>query len=273
MGLINRRNKEINKVVLLPISEIHKNPNQPRKYFDPQAIRELAASIEENGLLQPITVRKISGNYYELIAGERRTHAFKFLAFDFIPAIIEDFTAEQSAVLSLIENLQRKDLNYFEEAEGIQKLMDELGLSQQQISSRLGKAQSTIANKLRLLKFIPHIRRLILERNLTERHARALLKLDHDDALPTTIDYIWENRLNVEQTEEYIEELTTPPKESNSPKRIILIKDMRIFINTINKAVMILNAAGIPAVSDKKENEEYIEMTIHIPKKEAIRQK
>jgi ParB family chromosome partitioning protein len=259
---------EINKVVLIPIKCITSNPAQPRKSFEPNSLRELSESIQANGLLTPIVVRKKSDDTYELVAGERRTLAFRALGREFIPAIIEDYTPEQSAVLSLIENLQRKDLNCFEEARAISKLMDELGLNQNEISRRLGKAQSTIANKLRLLRYSQDTAEKMLSGGLTERHARALLRIENEALLKKTIEDIIRLNLNVEQTESYIEKILTPapPTQSKHSKRVMLLRDARIFQNTIKKAVDIMSVAGIPVQSTKDESDEFVEYTIKIPR-------
>jgi len=266
IGLLQRRDKEVNKVVLLPVKEIVPNRNQPRKYFDQESIRELAGSIVTNGLLQPITVRRLSRDQggYELIAGERRLIAFRGLEKEKIPAIIEEYTDQQSAVFALIENLQRRDLHFFEEAEGIERLMRELGLTQLQVSQQLGKAQSTVANKLRLLKYPQDIRERMRAGALTERHARALLNLpDRTDT--KAIDYVIKSKLNVEQTEKYVQRLL---EEQNRPKstKTIVIKDMRIFLNSINKAVKMMQSAGINVSQQKNELQEHVEVTIKIPK-------
>lgn len=265
IGLLGKRNREINKVVLLPLSQIHSNPNQPRKHFDREAIEDLSRSILANGLLQPVTVRRLQGGGYELIAGERRAMAFRSMGKDLIPAIIEDYTEQQSAVMALIENLQRKDLNYFEEAAGIAKLMDQLQLTQHQVSEKLGKAQSTVANKLRLLRFSPEMQTVMLEAGLTERHARALLKLTDGEQLELALHHIIEFSYNVEQTELFIERLLSK-KEQQRHNRTFIIKDMRIFQNSIQKAVSMMNMAGIPVQNKMKEDEEHIVYTIKIPK-------
>ena len=266
IGLLQRRSdrSEINKVVLLPVGEIVPNRSQPRKHFDEQAIRELGHSIHTNGLLQPITVRRLPQGEYELVAGERRLIAFRSLGREKIPAIIEEYTDGQSAVFALIENLQRRDLHFFEEAEGIERLMQELGLTQVQASQQLGKAQSTLANKLRLLKYPVEIREKMRAAALTERHARALLSLpDPADAEP--IDYVINNKLNVEQTEKYVQRLL---EEQDRPKtmKTIIIKDMRIFLNSINKAVKMMQSAGINVSHQKQEHQNHVEVTIRIPK-------
>jgi ParB family chromosome partitioning protein len=268
--MLFHKNMEVNKVVLLPLSRISRNPHQPRKVFMREDIEELAASIRDNGLIQPITVRRV-GEEYELVAGERRTMAFRELGETSIPAIVEDFSDQQSAVLALIENLQRKDLNCFEEAYGISRLLDESGISQQEIARRLGKAQSTIANKLRLLKFPAAVQKRLMNASLTERHARALLKLEDEKQLQDCIDYILKKDLNVQQTEEYIESLL---KEEPPPRtKRFIIKDMRLFTNTIKKAVDMMNLAGIPAKSEKRDTGDYLEYTITVPKEAVYKTK
>lgn len=265
IALLSKRNKEINKVVLLPLVEIAANPHQPRKYFDPEGLQELARSIIANGLLQPITVRRREEGGYELVAGERRTMAFRSLGRETIPAIIEEYSSQQSAVLALIENLQRKDLNYFEEAAGIQRLMEEQDMTQQQISVRLGKAQSTVANKLRLLRYPPETRTKMLESGLSERHARAMLRISNQEQLEKALDHIIVNALNVEETEQYIDKLLQN-KEQKKPTRLFVVKDMRMFRNSINKACSLMQLAGIPVDQKVMETEEKIEYCITIPK-------
>lgn len=264
-----RSDKEINKVVLLPVADIVSNRSQPRRCFDEDSIRELSHSILANGLLQPVTVRRLFNGQYELIAGERRLRAFRQLGRENIPVIIEDYTDEQSAVFALIENIQRRDLNYFEEAMGINRLMKELDLTQLQVSQKLGKAQSTVANKLRLLKYPRELQEKMLAGNLTERHARALLNLP-DIGDTEAIDYVISNSLNVEQTEKYVARLLEERSRPKSMKTII-IKDMRIFLNSINKAVKMMQSAGIDTSFQKKEQEDCIEVLIKIPKASVYR--
>jgi len=272
MGILGKKHKEIGKVVLLPLNHIVSNPNQPRKYFDPEAIQELSRSIAQNGLLQPVTVRRLPGDRYELIAGERRTMAFRSLGEEYIPGIVEEYTGGQSAILALVENLQRKNLNYFEEAVGIATLMEELNLSQMQVSQKLGKAQSTVANKLRLLKYSPVLREKMLAASLTERHARALLKITDDQILENLVEHIIINQLNVEQTERYIENLSNERKRSKNT-RIFVVKDMRIFQNTIHKAVDLMRESGIDVDMATAESEEFLEYTLKIPKSAIYRSK
>ena len=203
MGMFTKQ-KTISRVLLLNIREISSNPYQPRSQFEPRALQELADSISQNGLLQPVTVREWE-NGYQLIAGERRLMACKMLGMEQIPAIVNRVDDEKSAVFALIENLQRKDLNYFEEAQGIQTLMQTSGMSQQEVAKKLGKAQSTVANKLRLLFFGEDLRQKMLDNGLTERHARALLRLPNERLVNEAIQYIVAERLNVGESESYIE--------------------------------------------------------------------
>jgi len=259
------------QIVNLPIDLIKPNPYQPRKYFSDMSLEELSQSIKNYGLLQPISVRKISENHYELIAGERRLRASKLAGLTTIPAIIVDAVDEDSAVLSLIENLQRENLNFFEEAEGYHSLLNDHKITQEELAKRLGKSQSTIANKLRLLKLSDKIKKLILEHNLTERHARALLRIPEEEIQEKVLKQIIEKNLNVKETEELIEGLLqklTLKKEEKEQKRKLLkiYKDIRIFINTVKQAVNIMNKSGIGAELQQVDGEDYIEFVIKIPK-------
>ena len=264
-----KRAKEINKVILLPLEQIYRSPHQPRAVFDEQELQELARSIAANGLLQPVTVRKLYDGCYELISGERRTRAFQVLGRTEIPAIVEEYTSEQSAVFALVENLQRKDLNFFEEACAIERLITDCGLTQQQVCQRIGKAQSTIANKLRLLRFSQELRSKILENGLTERHARVLLHLA-PDKVSEAIDTIVKKSWNVEQTEAYVQALLSV-SDRPPATRIFVIKDMRIFMNSIKKAVSTMNAAGIPIDTSQTESDTFVEVRIKIPKSAVYR--
>jgi len=269
-GFLGKKaDKEINKVLLLPLDKIISNPNQPRKHFDQPALQELCRSIITSGLLQPVTVRRLENDTCELVAGERRVMAFRILGKTHIPAIVEEYTGDQAAVMALVENLQRKDLNYFEEAAGIAKLMQEQNLTQAQASQRIGKAQSTIANKLRLLKYPPELQERMLTADLTERHARALLRIP-DELLEVVVQYVISNDLNVDQTERYINQLLGEKKES-SKTRIFVVKDLRIFLNTINKAAELMRASGIPIDIAQTEDDDAIQYILKIPKAEAVK--
>ena len=263
-----------NKIKYVPISQIVPNTSQPRTEFLQDELESLKSSIDENGILQPLTVRKISGSDFELIAGERRLRASKLLGLKEVPCILVDCSDEQSAIFALIENLQRSDLNPFEEAEGIQKLIEKQGLTQEIAAKKLGKKQSTVANKLRLLKLNADERAKIMQAGLTERHARALLKLKEPKDRAFALEKMIKNSLNVQQSEELIQKILTEDQmKLNMPSahRTIIIKDVRIFINTLDKAVNTMRVSGIDAVSEHTESEEYLEYTVKIPKQSAIK--
>lgn len=262
IGVMTKKEKTINRVVMLPIEEIHRNPAQPRKYFEEEQLAVLAQSIAENGLLQPITVRKL-GKEYELISGERRLRACEKLQYTQIPAIIIEITERESAVLALIENIHREDLSVFEQAEALKRLILEWQVTQEEAASKLGMAQSTVANKIRLLKFSEEERELILQGNLTERHARALLKIEKASLRRELIQAAIDKKWNVLQLEHQIELMESKKKRG---KKVPIIKDVRIFANTLNKAVKLMREAGIPALSEKKEGEAFIEYIVRIPK-------
>lgn len=264
------------KIVLLPVDSIDPNPMQPRKLFSEQAIAELAASIEANGLLQPITVRRGKEGRFELIAGHRRLLATSSLGRKTIAAVVQEMDDQSSAVLAIVENLQRQDLNCFEEAESIAALIEMWGLNQQQIATKLGKTQPTIANKLRLLRLPPSIRAKICKAGLTERHSRALVRLVDHPGLEEATDTIIEAGYNVEETERFIDSLLTHSEELSpqaKPTRVFIIKDLRLFLNTVNKAVATMEQAGIHVDTTKEEDEEFIQYTIRVPKSAVMRGK
>lgn len=255
------------RVLSLALEQIDPNPAQPRREFDPQGICDLADSIAENGLISPIAVRRV-GDRYQLIAGERRLMAFRLLGERDIPAIVQEADDRQSAVLSLVENLQRRDLNYFEEAAAIASLIETENFTQQQVADRLGMAQSTIANKLRLLRLPPDAVQLLLQAGLTERHARALLPLAQDKRLERVIAKIAKDQLNVSQTEALVRQMQQRPRKTGG--KLLILKDLRLFTSAINRAVEVMRQAGIQADSNKTEDERAITYTIVIPK-EAVR--
>lgn len=271
MGIFKKQTT-INKVVLLTVDQILPSPYQPRRQFEERGMQELADSIQKNGLLQPITVRENKNGEYELIAGERRLLACKMLKCEKIPAIIEAYDDKRAATFALLENLQRKDLNYFEEAMGIQRLMETCSLTQQQVAEQLGKAQSTIANKLRLLSFSEKMRDRMLVVGLTERHARALLRLADEKTVADAVEQIALQRMNVGESEKYIDSLLQPVQpEKPAATRLFIVKDLRIFMNTITKAVSTMKLAGIEVDTSKHEDENYINYTMRIPKKSVYR--
>ena len=249
------------KIQMIPTEKIFPNIKQPRKLFDAASITELAASICEVGLLSPLLVKKEPSGYM-IVAGERRWRACKLCGFKEIPCILCNFDSEGLALASIIENLQRKDLNPFEQAEALLSLITTFSLTQAQAAAKVGKSQSAIANKLRLLTLSPEIRSKIQKANLTERHARELLRLT-DDMREKALSHIIAHSLNVDQTEKYINSLLT---KKPTPKKIVAFKDIRIFFNTIDKSLKTLKCAGINATSSRTENETHIRYEILIPK-------
>lgn len=253
------------QIVMLSISEIIPNKAQPRREFSEDELLQLARSISENGILQPICVRR-SGAVYEIISGERRTRAAKLAGLSEVPCIVMSVDDEQSAVLALIENIQRKDLSYFEEALGIEKLITYYGLTQEEAAKRLGKAQSTIANKLRLLRFGNSERRLLLMGNLSERHARAIIRVDNAATRLWLIERVISKNLNLEQTERLVEE--TLGKENVQQKRrakLDLKAPARLYMNSLNALLKRIREDKIPCEVSEEKSENYYEYTIKFP--------
>lgn len=252
-------------IILVPVNFIIPNPNQPRKTFNQSELEGLASSIKHNGIIQPLVIRRISDETYELISGERRLRAAISVGLETVPCIIMSACDEQSALYAIIENIQRDNLNFFEEAEAIYKLLTVYNLSQHEIAKKLGKSQSSLSNKTRLLKLSPELRSVIIENSLTERHARALLRLEGDVERLKAILYIIEKKLNVSETDKYIDTLLAPAVSKSEPK-IKKLKDIKIFLNTINHAVDTMRKAGIKAVSTEHETCDYYEYVVRIPK-------
>lgn len=257
-----------NKISEIPIIKIRPNKAQPRKVFNEDELSALSRSIAENGILQPLTVRKASQSEFELIAGERRLRAAILAGMKRVPCIIVKCSDKESAVYALLENLQRADLGIFEEARGISRLIRRYGLTQEQAADKLGKTQSTIANKLRLLKLSGEEQEWIENAGLTERHARALLKIDDEDIRREVLSKIISDNLNVSQTEALvgIYKHNNPKTEKNRGRSKAVIKDIRIFLNSINRAIDTMRLSGIDAQSVKTDSENFIEYTIRIPK-------
>lgn len=252
-------------IILLPNDVIRPNPNQPRKTFDFDELQGLAASIKNNGIIQPLVVRRLSNDEYELISGERRLRAAKMVGLTTVPCVLMSADEHESALYAIIENLQRDNLTFFEEAEAIEKLSTVFHMTQDQISGKLGKSQSSLSNKLRLLKLGVDVRNTIIENCLSERHARALLRLKTDEERLNALDYIIAKNLNVNETDKYIESLISPVQSRPQPK-INKLKDIKIFVNTINHAVDTMRNAGIKADLRKHETPEYYEYVVQIPK-------
>ncbi len=260
-----REKTDEQKVLSIPVGLIRPNPHQPRTSFHDNELRQLADSIRINGILQPLSVRQ-RDDFYELIAGERRLRAAKMAGLQQVPCVKIDVNERNSAILALIENIQRQDLDFFDEAAAIEKLITYYGMTQEDAAIQLGKAQSTIANKIRLLRLTLPERELILEHHLTERHARALLRIGCAEDRLQMIDKIIRQRLNVDKTERLIDEMLGKRHErENLRKRSVLFRDVRLFSNTINKAVETMQAAGIPAASQKMQFDDYIEYRVRIP--------
>ena len=259
------KNKANCQIQLLPHENILPNPNQPRVRFDYNELEGLAVSVRTNGMLQPINVRKRTDGKYELISGERRLRAARMVGMTKLPCVVMDVSDEQSALFAIIENVQRQNLDFFEEAVAIERLMTEYGLSQEEISKKLGKAQSTLSNKLRLLRLPEELRDKISYAGLTERHARALLSLPDNSTRGRVLDIIIERHLTVTESERLINDVLRRKKAKKRPQ-MRTYKDMRIFINTLNHAVDVIRKAGIEADTDKSETDEYFEYVIRISK-------
>ena len=253
------------QIILVPQEEIYPNPNQPRKRFDFDELESLAQSIRQNGIIQPIAVRVNSRGEYELISGERRLRASRLVGMAQIPCIIMEASDEKSALFALLENIQRSDLGFFEEAQAIEKLIDDFGMSRDEVCKKLGKAPPTISNKLRLLRLPEDIRLKICQENLTERHARALLRLPAESQMQRAMSIIAEKRLSVAETERLVSQILDNDSRRRQPP-VKLFKDVRIFVNTLNHAVDTMRRAGIEADSAKSETDEYIEYIVRIPK-------
>lgn len=255
------------EIMYLPVDRIRPNPYQPRKIFERAKLDELARSIKEYGVMQPISVRLINGLCYELVAGERRLRATKIAGLTNIPAIVVNINDQHSAMLAMIENLQRQDLNYFEEAEGYQNLLSDYGFTQEELAERMGKSQSAIANKLRILKLPKGVQAFLLENELTERHARALLSLGTEEEQMQMLQQVVSEHMTVKATEECIEKYSQR-KTLKKPGTIQNIKgyirDIRLFTNTIKQAVDMMQKAGVDTNYLVTEKEDGCDIHIHV---------
>ncbi|MDR0821063.1 MAG: ParB/RepB/Spo0J family partition protein [Oscillospiraceae bacterium] len=253
---------ELGKVVQLSTADIKPNPDQPRRVFDDYELSQLAVSIRQNGLLQPITVRKTDSGYV-LISGERRLRAIKLLKSDTVPAIVIETTDEESAVLAALENIQRAQLNYIEEAQAFKLLIDAYSLTQEECAAKLGLAQSTVANKLKLLRLTDDERTLVLDYRLSERQTRAILKLPFDKRV-AAIEQISRDGLNTRQTDKLIEEmLVDKPKKPR--KTAFIVRHVRMYVNTFDQTLAAMKDAGIPCEAEVSKSEKLIEYKIKIP--------
>ena len=261
------KNKASCQIQLIPHESIKPNPHQPRVRFDYNELEGLACSIRSNGLLQPINVRVLSDGSFELISGERRLRAARMIGMNNIPCVVMNVSDEQSALFAIIENVQRQNLDFFEEAVALERLMIDHGLSQEEIAKKLGKSPSSLSNKLRLLRLPEELRDKITYAGLTERHARALLSLPANITSARVLDIVIERHLTVAETEQLVKDVHRRKKE---PKKahVKVYKDMRIFLNTLNHAVDTIRKAGIEADTAKSETDEYFEYVIRISKPE-----
>ena len=250
---------ETGRVVFLPARSIRPNPAQPRRIFREEALEELAESIRRHGILQPLSVRRIDTGY-ELIAGERRLRAGQLAGLSEIPCIVMNMDDKESGAAALVENLQRQDLDFVEEARGISSLMSRYSLSQEQAARLLGKSQSAVANKLRLLRHSEQVLRALREYDLTERHARALLKLPQEHQKLQAIAVIHRQNMSVARAEQYIESLLEAP--SQQPAKT----DVTAFLHRVSQTLQRIQQSGIPAVSERRETDSQIVLTITIPK-------
>lgn len=266
--MFSTKKPQHDEMCVINVDDVVPNPYQPRTMFHAQELDKLAESIRENGLLQPISVRRV-GESYELISGERRLRACRKLGMRRIRAIVLDVDDCQSAILAMIENLQRENLCFFDEARGIYELIFRWGITQEAAACKLGIAQSTLANKLRLLRLPEHIRELVQEHGLTERHARALLRLPEEVQQEKVIAAVVSRAYNVTQTERYIEELLAEAQPH--PRRVLVVKDLRIFLNTIDRAISTMKEAGIEATVLQNDEPDFIEYTVRIPKQSAYK--
>lgn len=256
----------------IAIVSIVPNPFQPRKTFNEESLQELSSSIQQYGVIQPLLVRRTAAGF-ELVAGERRMRASKLAGLTEVPVIVKELTDKEMAELAMIENLQREDLHYLEEAEGFQQLIANFGFTQEELARRVGKTQSTIANKMRLLKLAPQVRGVLVEENLTERHARSLLKLEDTKLQLEVLHTVREKGFNVRETEGLIEDIVTDIsreiEKKNTPRQNVVkvIKDVRIFLNTINKVVAEMKKTGLKIKVNQEQDDRWITLTMKIPKR------
>lgn len=252
------------RIIEIPTRKIRPNRYQPRLVFREESISDLAQSIQENGLIQPIVVRDMI-DYYEIIAGERRFRACQSLGMETIPAVIKSTSELESAQMALIENIQREDLSAIEEAKAYLQIMRQSSCTQDEMASQMGKSQSTIANKIRLLSLPEEIQSAITERKLTERHGRALLNVESDRQIEV-YEHVLKHGLNVAQTENYIKTYASKKKE-NKQKTKAVARHLRIAFNTIYQAVKMVNDAGIEVKTEENENDNEYQIVIKFPKR------
>ena len=256
-------------IVYLSTEDIVPNPVQPRKLFDDEGLEELSRSIQDYGILNPLSVR-LRGSRYELVAGERRLRAARLAGLKEVPCILLDVNMEDASLIALVENLQRRDLDFIEEANGINQLIRMFGMSQEEAARRIGKSQSAVANKLRLLRLPQDVLEALRQNGLTERHGRALLRLPDRESQRAALLYIIDNGLTVAATDAYIDALLQEPEEPEPPKaegrRTFVLKDVRVFLNTLSRSIDLMKQGGIDAGVRREETEDQLILTISIPK-------
>lgn len=254
---------ESTRIQYLPIDQVSPNPAQPRKTFSQEGLEELSASIAAHGILQPLSVRRAEGRY-ELVSGERRLRAARLAGLEEVPCLLITADETQSSLLALIENVQRRDLDFLEEARALQVLLETTGLSQEALAKQLGKAQSSLANKLRLLKLPPEALDLLRRGGFTERHARSLLRLPTPETQTAAARYIADHDLTVAKAEAYVESLLQPAPQRTKPT--FLLKDVRFFLNTVTRGLSLMQSAGVKAACDRQDTDQEILLTIRIPR-------
>ena len=267
MPVLYRRGMlESTRVTMLSPDVISPNPDQPRRYFDPDGLYELAESIRVHGILQPLSVRRKGGGRYELIAGERRLRAAMICGLEQVPCLVLEVSRESSCLLSLIENLQRRDLDFWEEAKALERLTTVYGLSQEEAAAKVGKSQSAVANKLRLLRLPQEVLALLRKHGFTERHARALLRLPTPEAQAAGADLLVKEGWTVARTEKYVEEVLRNQTKGKKTRPPLLIRDVRFFLNSLDHSLAVMRSAGVAAQCQRKEEGEDLLLTIRIPK-------
>lgn len=255
-------------ILYLRTDELQPNPVQPRTVFDEDSLAELAESIRSYGILHPLTVRRRAGRY-ELVAGERRLRAARLAGLREVPCVLMDVNMEDAGLIALIENLQRRDLDFLEEANGIRQLIRMFGMSQEEAARRLGKSQSAVANKLRILKLPEDLLETLRERGLSERHARALLRLPNDESRRAALGKIIEKDMTVAAAESYIDALLAQKETGEEPaegKRSFVMRDLRLFLNSVTRSLELMRQGGVAADMQKRETSEALILTISIPK-------
>ncbi len=263
MQMLKTRRRTEEGVMVLPVDQIVSSPYQPRQIFDSRRLEELAESIRLYGVLSPLSVR-LRGGRYELVAGERRLRAARMAGLERVPCLLLDVDGAESGAIALVENLQRQDLDYIEQAQGIARLIDQFGLSQEECARRLGKSQSAIANKLRLLRLPEDILAKLRAAELTERHGRALLRLPDDDSRRRALDHIIACQLAVPATDSYIDAVLERQEKPAASRTRFVLKDVRVFLNTLQKSVDVMRQGGVDVGMQREQTDQEMVVTIRI---------